>query len=422
MKLTLVSSCIAIAALTFTVEAAPSLITLNIPLLTNLEYKPNAKHALANARSKYTRHPKNNSVSKSKGRVPVTDYANDIEYYGLVSIGTPEQKFKLNFDTGSSDLWVASTLCSSCYNHKKYDSKKSKTYKSDGRRWSISYGDGSNANGVLAKDTVNLGGYKISNQVFGMAQKESKQFAEDPVDGLLGLGFNSITTVRGIKTPMDNLISQRKISSPIFGVYLGKAVNGGGGEYIFGGYDSTKFSGQLKTVPIDKSDGYWGVKVSKLSVGNQKVAGSFDAILDTGTTLLILTDSLAKKVASAYHATSNGDGTYLINCDVSKFSPLKLTMNGATFQIPASDLIFQRDGDYCYASFANGGFDFSILGDTFLKNNYVVFNHQVPQVQIAPVKGSSKVSSSSSSSSSGSSSSESSSSGGLLGGLLGGSS
>ena len=301
---------------------------------------------------------------------------------GLVSESTKRQYISFPL----TRFLLASTLCTSCTRQNRYNPNKSSSYKADGRRWNIGYGDGSTASGILGTDTVNLGGLKIKGQTIELARVESSSFASGPNDGLLGLGFDSITTVRGVQTPVDNLISQGLISSPVFGVFLGKSSRGGGGEYIFGGYDSSKFTGSLKTVPIDNSDGYWGITVGSLSAGGSTVARSFSGILDTGTTLLLLTDSVADAVARAYGATANSDGTYTISCNTNNFSPLVFTINGATFQVPASDLVYEQNGSRCYASFAKAGLSFAILGDTFLKNNYVVFNQKVPQVQIAPVR------------------------------------
>lgn len=228
-----------------------------------------------------------------------------------------------------------------------------------------------------------MGGLVIKNQTFGLAKFQSPSFASDPMDGLLGLGFNTITTVKGIKTPMDNLISQKVIDYPIFGVHLGKAIKDGGGEFLFGGYNKNKFKGNLTTIPVDKSDGFWNVKVSSIKIGAKKVHGSFNGILDTGTTLLIFTDSIAKKVAKAYNAKDNLDGTFTISCDTSKLKPLKFTMNRKTFNVPTDSLIFEKYDTYCIAGFGYAHTNLSIIGDTFLKNNYVVFNQKVPNVRIA---------------------------------------
>jgi hypothetical protein len=154
------------------------------------------------------------------------------------------------------------------------------------------------------------------------------------------LAFDSITTVQGVKTPMDNLVSEKLISQPIFGVYLGKQKNGGGGEYIFGGYDQSKVGGTLTTVSVDKSQGFWGITVDDLAAGSTST-GSFPGILDTGTTLLLLPQQQADQIAQQFNATSNGDGTYTLPSDTSNLTDLTFTINGASFTVPASDLIFE---------------------------------------------------------------------------------
>ena len=84
---------------------------------------------------------------------------NDLEYIAPVTIGG--QTIDMNFDTGSSDLWVFNTQLNaqSGQGHTLYDPTKSADFKLlKGASFDISYGDGSGAAGNVGTDTVDIGG------------------------------------------------------------------------------------------------------------------------------------------------------------------------------------------------------------------------------------------------------------------------
>jgi cathepsin D len=78
------------------------------------------------------------------------------------------QKFNLVLDTGSSDLWFATTGCAGCSrNTPVLDPTKSSTLQQGTQRISLNYGSGSAA-GLLVHDTITMGPFTVNPQTFGV--------------------------------------------------------------------------------------------------------------------------------------------------------------------------------------------------------------------------------------------------------------
>ncbi|KAF9089933.1 hypothetical protein BGX23_006357 [Mortierella sp. AD031] len=329
------------------------------------------------------------------GAVPIANLGVDTEYVGTVQIGNPPQQFLMNFDTGSADIWLPSSKCKakSCKAHRRYNSSSSTTYRKDGRLWEISYGDGSGANGFLASDIVNVGGIQV-RQTIGLSTNETDEFATSPEDGLFGLGFNTIETVRGVKTFMDNVIAAKAVALPVISAYLPSIRrNGGkGGHYLFGSIDSTKFTGNLTYVPVTQQ-GYWQVAIEGVSFNGESLNQTAEGIIDTGSTLVMVSDAAAtaihKNVKGSYY--SDEFQGWVVPCLVANATgSVAFTMAGKPFEVPLADLAWDAvtmGNKLCFSGIQGGGDGLWILGDVFIKNNYCVFDHSAtPSIGIAPLK------------------------------------
>ncbi|GFO31968.1 cathepsin d-like aspartic protease, partial [Plakobranchus ocellatus] len=104
--------------------------------------------------------------------------------------------------------------------HHKYNNASSSTYKANGKPFRIYYGTG-NVFGYLSQDSVSVAGIKVRNQTFGEALHESSDFAQVVPDGLLGMGFSSISVAKQ-PTVFDNMVYQRVVPAPVFSFYLNR--------------------------------------------------------------------------------------------------------------------------------------------------------------------------------------------------------
>lgn len=246
------------------------------------------------------------AAAANEGTVTATPEQYDSEYLCPVTIGTTGVTLNLDFDTGSSDLyvfpahdypqtltcnrWVFSSElpASDQTGHSIYTPSKSTTSKIEsGETWSISYGDGSGAAGNIYADVVKVGAVTVTSQAVECATSISSEFVSDTdSDGLLGLAFDSINTAspKQVQTFFGNAMAS--LASPLFTANL-KA--GEPGNYNFGYIDTSEYSGAITYVAVNTANGFWEFTGDGYAVGSAAfVSSSSDAIADTGTTLLYL--------------------------------------------------------------------------------------------------------------------------------------
>uniref|UniRef100_A0A3Q3KGC1 pepsin A n=1 Tax=Monopterus albus TaxID=43700 RepID=A0A3Q3KGC1_MONAL len=317
------------------------------------------------------------------GVEPMTNDA-DLSYFGVISIGSPPQSFLVIFDSGSSNLWIPSTYCSSqaCENHRKFNPQQSSTYKWLGQPLSIQYGTGS-MTGYLVSDDVEVGGVTVANQVFGISQTEAPFLATMQADGILGLAFQSIASDNVVPV-FYNMIKQGLVSQSMFSVYL-SSNSEQGSEVVFGGVDSNHYTGQITWIPLTSAT-YWQIKMDSVTINGQTVAcsGGCQAIIDTGTSLIVGPTSDINNMNSWVGATTDQYGDASVNCqNIQNMPAITFTLSGTAFTVPASAYVSQTSYG-CNTGFGPGGSDqLWILGDVFIRQYYAVFDMTGPYIGLA---------------------------------------
>lgn len=252
-----------------------------------------------------------------------------------------------------------------------------------GYTFSIGYGDGSGAAGLVYRDRVEVAGFVASGQAVESATMVSTQFTEDPYSwGLLGLGMSSGNTVEPVKqlTFVDNIKSS--LAQPLFTADL---ISGKPGTYGFG-FIGTSYSGNIQYAPIDRTSTYWLFAITGYRVGPATIPGNpnsgyvtspFKAIADTGTTLLLL----PQDIVDAYWNTI--PGSYYDQTWAAILFPCSTTLPDFTLGVglykgvvPGRYLNYGSvDGTLCYGGLqVQGNFGFAIVGIIALKAQYVIFD------------------------------------------------
>lgn len=244
-------------------------------------------------------------TGSEEGAVSASPTQNDAEFLSPVVVGG--QTIVMDFDTGSSDMWVFNTQLDSQSQagHTIFDPTKSSTFQTlNGATFNITYGDGSFSEGTVGLDTVNIGGATVTQQAIGLPTVVANSFVSDvSSNGLVGLAFSALNTIKPQqqKTFFANVVDN--LAQPVFTANLKHGV---AGAYEFGNVDQTQFTGSLTQVPVDSSRGFWEFTSTQIAVGSAQAqtvtGGSGTAIADTGTSLLIVDDA----VVNAYYSQVSG--------------------------------------------------------------------------------------------------------------------
>ncbi|PYH98933.1 acid protease [Aspergillus ellipticus CBS 707.79] len=329
-------------------------------------------------------------------------------YFCNITLGTPGQSLRLVLDTGSSDLWcnaANSTFCSSstdpCRISGSYNPNNSSTYAYVSSDFNISYADGTGAAGAYATDSLHIGGASLNDFQFGIGYSSSSS------EGVLGIGYtsNEVQVGRFNKGAYANLpramVEGNLIKSNAYSLWLND-LDANTGSILFGGVNTKKYHGELQTLPIQKVDGIYsefiialtGVTLSSSSKTRTYSSDVLPAavLLDSGSSLTYLPDSIVEDIykdLDVLYEQSSRVG--YVPCTLGQndtnitymFSSPAITVAVNELVLNVGDLLFKNGERACIFGIVPAGDSTAVLGDTFLRSAYVVYDLANNEISLA---------------------------------------
>ncbi|KAI0276019.1 aspartic peptidase domain-containing protein, partial [Russula aff. rugulosa BPL654] len=346
-------------------------------------------------------------------------------YTVAVRVGSNGQNFSLQVDTGSSDLWIASTSCSStaCAGTKgrQYDpSISGVATQSD---FSIQYLAG-NVSGPIYWDDVQVGGYSISNQALAAATSVETEPLEHEFNGILGLALPSNSLIAQSITPVsgdgrdgssfasnlfDTTVVESAPSSRFFSLTLSRPGSGAIPSQLGIGQHPSQLVPDPSQVSYSaviqdaerRGTPFWELAVSAITLyvnGSQQSVNLTaprsgnalpTAILDTGVPSILATSDIANGIYGALGIGPASDGQYYVPCTTPlnmtitlegypemPLHPLDLTTQSQTDASSSNCVgLIQTDGGLMDTSPSVSDM---ILGVPFLRNVYTVLAYDAP--------------------------------------------
>ncbi|KAI8326051.1 acid protease, partial [Martensiomyces pterosporus] len=312
-------------------------------------------------------------------------------YFGDIQLGTPVQKFRVVFDTGSSDFWIPSKDCDSvaCNTHSRFDHAKSATFVTSHIPFSLTYGTGG-LMGQVGSDTLYIGNVTVPSMHVGLATHMGHFFRTTQFDGVFGLGFPKLSRIQA-DPPLYTMAQRGLLEKPVFSFWIREGKNGqhAGGEVVLGGVNPRRFEGRARTVSIMRKM-YWEVELSGLLIDEYPIPNisSQTAIIDTGTALIVLPASDADAVNQFLGAVPLYDayGLYAIDCNKVNKPNIKFGFGEETFAIQPEHYILPVGKGHCVTAFAastSPDLDKWVIGDSFLRAWHTTFDIEKFEIRLA---------------------------------------
>jgi len=317
-------------------------------------------------------------------------------YYGNVDVGTPPQPFQVVFDTGSGNLIVPGSECSSkaCTMHKRWDFSRSTTAERvncDGQPVSlgevadqitITFGTGE-ITGDCFNDNICLGSACSVGSLIVSTEESAQPFASFGFDGVLGLARASMAQGDSF-CMMERLGRDRALHEPIFAVFLSDSEREES-EVTFGGFKQDHMASDLFWVPVEQSSGYWEVQISDITFDTQPkgLCEECKVAVDTGTSMLAGPTDVIKKLSMQLNVKSD--------CSNYETLPkLGFIVGGRILDLSPKEYV-NKVGGSCSVTLMSLDVPppkgpLFIFGIPFLQKYYTVYDHANAKVGFAVAK------------------------------------